>query len=490
MSVRVRFAPSPTGPLHIGGLRTALYNYILAKKYNGTFILRIEDTDKKREVEKSEKYILDALSWLGIKPNEGPFSGGSFGPYRQSERKNIYKAYAKRLIDSKSAYYAYDSESDLNKARENFKKTGGAFKYNSANRLLFNNSLTSDSKKVSGITEKVIRLKVPKNKKINVDDQIRGRITVSSEEVEDKVLIKADGMPTYHFANVIDDHLMKITHVIRGEEWLPSLPIHKVLYDAYGWDTPKFMHLPLILNTAGKGKLSKRDGEKEGCPIFPLKWNDSLGFKETGFLPEGLINYIVLLGWSPESDKEILNIKEIVGLFKEDKIHKGGARFDFEKAIWLNQKHLQKKAPEKLLKRVPEFFKNIVANEKLMVPLIALVQERASLLTDFEKESFLFTNNPAKYDINSLSRLDKKKSLQILKYLDDSLNNKNFVLDSWKSEMISWGKQEGFSAKEIMQTIRMALVGSLKGPDLVSISSFIGEDAFLKRLNSFIEFIK
>ena len=490
MSVRVRFAPSPTGPLHIGGLRTALYNYILAKKYKGTFILRIEDTDKKREVEKSEKYILDALSWLGIKPNEGPFSGGPFGPYRQSERNNIYKAYAKRLIDSKSAYYAYDSESDLNKARENFKKTGGAFKYNSANRLLFNNSLTSDSKKVRGITEKVIRLKVPKNKKINVDDQIRGRITVSSEEVEDKVLIKADGMPTYHFANVIDDHLMKITHVIRGEEWLPSLPIHKVLYDAYGWDTPKFMHLPLILNTAGKGKLSKRDGEKEGCPIFPLKWNDSLGFKETGFLPEGLINYIVLLGWSPESDKEILNIKEIVGLFKEDKIHKGGARFDFEKAIWLNQKHLQKKAPEKLLKRFPEFFKNIVANEKLMVPLITLVQERASLLTDFEKESFLFTNNPAKYDINSLSRLDKKKSLQILKYLDDSLNNKNFVLDSWKSEMISWGKQEGFSAKEIMQTIRMALVGSLKGPDLVSISSFIGEDAFLKRLNSFIEFIK
>ena len=490
MSVRVRFAPSPTGPLHIGGLRTALYNYILAKKYNGTFILRIEDTDKKREVEKSEKYILDALSWLGIKPNEGPFSGGAFGPYRQSERNNIYKAYAKRLIESKSAYYAYDSESELNKARENLKKTGGAFKYNSANRLLFNNSLTLDSKKVKGIKEKVIRLKVPENKKIYVDDQIRGRITVSSEEVEDKVLIKADGMPTYHFANVIDDHLMKITHVIRGEEWLPSLPIHKVLYDAYGWDTPKFMHLPLILNTAGKGKLSKRDGEKEGCPIFPLKWNDSLGFKETGFLPEGLINYIVLLGWSPESDKEILNIKEIVGLFKEDKIHKGGARFDFEKAIWLNQKHLQKKAPEKLLKRFPEFFKNIVANEKLMVPLITLVQERASLLTDFEKESFLFTNNPAKYDINSLSRLDKKKSLQILKYLDDSLNNKNFVLDSWMSEMISWGKQEGFSAKEIMQTIRMALVGSLKGPDLVSISSFIGEDAFLKRLNSFIEFIK
>ena len=490
MSVRVRFAPSPTGPLHIGGLRTALYNYILAKKYKGTFILRIEDTDKKREVEKSEKYILDALSWLGIKPNEGPFSGGPYGPYRQSERNNIYKAYAKRLIDSKSAYYAYDSESDLNKARENLKKTGGAFKYNSANRLLFNNSLTSDSKKVRGITEKVIRLKVPKNKKINVDDQIRGRITVSSEEVEDKVLIKADGMPTYHFANVIDDYLMKITHVIRGEEWLPSLPIHKILYDAYGWNTPKFMHLPLILNTAGKGKLSKRDGEKEGYPIFPLRWKDSLGFKETGFLPEGLINYIVLLGWSPESDKEILNIKEIVELFKEDKIHKGGARFDFEKAVWLNQKHIQKKAPEKLLKKFPEFFKNIADNEKLMVSLIALIQERASLLTDFEKESFLFTNSPAKYDINSLSRLDEKKSLQILKYLHDSLNNKKFVLDNWKSEMMGWGKQEGFSAKEIMQTIRMALVGSLKGPDLVSISSFIGKDAFLKRLNSFIGFLK
>ena len=490
MSVRVRFAPSPTGPLHIGGLRTAVYNYILAKKYKGTFILRIEDTDKKREVEKSEKYILDALSWIGIKPNEGPFSGGSYGPYRQSERNNIYKTYAKRLVDNKSAYYAYDSENELNKAREDIKKTGKAFKYNASNRLSFKNSLTLDSKKVKEIKESVIRLKVPENKKIYVDDQIRGRICVSSEEVEDKVLIKADGMPTYHFANVIDDYLMKITHVIRGEEWLPSLPIHKILYDAYGWDAPKFMHLPLILNKAGQGKLSKRDGEKEGYPIFPLRWDDSLGFKEIGFLPEGLINYIVLLGWSPESDEEILNIKEIVDIFKEDKIHKGGARFDFEKAVWLNQKHIQKKAPKKLLEEFPEFFKNIVANEKLIMPLIALIQERASLLTDFEKESFLFTNSPAQYDINSLSRLDEKKSLQILNYLYDSLNNKKFMLDHWKSEMISWGKQEGFSAKEIMQTIRMALVGSLKGPDLVSISSFIGKDAFLKRLNSFIGFLK
>ena len=490
MSVRVRFAPSPTGPLHIGGLRTALYNYILAKKYKGTFILRIEDTDKKREVKNSENYILNALSWIGITPDEGPFSGGSYGPYRQSERNDIYKIYADKLIKNNSAYYAFDTESDLKKEREKLKKRGEAFKYGSSNRLLFKNSLTLKKENVLKIKERVIRLMVPEKEKIQVNDEIRGKIIVSSEELEDKVLIKADGSPTYHFANVIDDYLMNITHVIRGEEWLPSLPIHKLLYDSFGWDVPKFLHLPLILNKAGQGKLSKRDGEKEGFPIFPLKWGNSLGYKETGFLPGALVNYLILLGWSPGSDKELLKIKEVIDIFNEDKIHKGGARFDFEKAVWLNQKHIQNTDPKELLNEFPEFFKNIAHDEKLKVSIISLIKERALLLTDFEKESVFFKSEPKSYDLKSVSKLNKKNAFIVLKHLHDSLAGEKFALKNWKLEMIGWGKGKGVEPKEIMQAIRIALVGSLNGPDLVSVSLLIGEVRFLKRLKSFMEFLK
>ena len=489
MSVRVRFAPSPTGPLHIGGLRTALYNYILAKKYKGSFILRIEDTDKKREVKGSANYILNSLSWIGIKPDEGPFGGGAYGPYRQSERNNIYKKYAEKLIENNFAYYAYDTENDLKAEREKLKKKGLVFKYGSSNRLLFKNSLTLKNDQSLKSKEKVIRLMVPKNKKIHVNDEIRGKINVLSEELEDKVLIKADGSPTYHFANVVDDHLMKITHVIRGEEWLPSLPIHRLLYDSFGWDIPKFLHLPLILNKAGQGKLSKRDGEKDGFPIFPLKWENSLGFKEKGFLPNGLANYLILLGWSPKSDKEIFTPDEIIKIFDSEKINKSGARFDFEKALWINQKHIQNSDSASLLNQFPEFFENISLNEKSKVSIISLVKERASLLTDFEKESD-FINKPLSYDSNSISKLNRANSVLILKHLCDCLNQKNFVKENWKLEIINWGKKKGIAPREIMQTIRVGLVGSLNGPDLVSIYSLIGEKAFLDRVKSLIAFLK
>ena len=398
--------------------------------------------------------------------------------------------YADKLIKNNSAYYAFDTESDLKKEREKLKKRGEAFKYGSSNRLLFKNSLTLKKENVLKIKERVIRLMVPEKEKIQVNDEIRGKIIVSSEELEDKVLIKADGSPTYHFANVIDDYLMNITHVIRGEEWLPSLPIHKLLYDSFGWDVPKFLHLPLILNKAGQGKLSKRDGEKEGFPIFPLKWGNSLGYKETGFLPGALVNYLILLGWSPGSDKELLKIKEVIDIFNEDKIHKGGARFDFEKAVWLNQKHIQNTDPKELLNEFPEFFKNIAHDEKLKVSIISLIKERALLLTDFEKESVFFKSDPKSYDLKSVSKLNKKNAFIVLKYLHDSLAGGKFALKNWKLEMIGWGKGKGVEPKEIMQAIRIALVGSLNGPDLVSVSLLIGEVRFLKRLKSFMEFLK
>ena len=490
MTVRVRFAPSPTGPLHIGGLRTALYNYLIAKKYKGAFILRIEDTDTKREVKRSEKYILEALSWAGLNPDEGPVSGGSFGPYRQSERKKIYDIYAKELIKKKAAYLAFDSEEDLKNARARFEKRGEAFTYNFRNRSSFKNSLSLSPKESEEKKGGVVRLKVPENKTVSVRDEIRGKIIVDTKELEDKVLIKHDGSPTYHFANVVDDHLMKISHVIRGEEWLPSLPVHKLLYDAFSWEPPKFMHLPLILNPAGEGKLSKRDGEKGGFPIFPLQWEDSLGYKEKGFLPEGMINYLALLGWSPESEKEIFQKKELVQVFNEKRVHKGGARYDFDKALWFNQKHIQNNSAEKLAEKFPSFFLKLSEDEKQKISLIALIKDRTSVLTDFEKESSYFLKSPKQYDLTAFAKLDKKESLAVLTFFLSFADNDNAPIEKWKKKLLLWGGEESVSVRTIMQTLRLALVGSLRGPELFSVCSFLGKSAVLTRIISFIKFIE
>lgn len=489
MAVRVRFAPSPTGPLHVGGLRTALYNYLVAKRHNGTFVLRIEDTDKKRELKKSEDYILRSLLWAGLKPDEGPKTGGSFGPYRQSERKEIYTAYAQDLIKKKLAYLAFDSEEELKAARERFEKRGSSFLYNFQNRKAFKNSLSISPKEGARKKGGVVRLKVPKNKSVCVKDEIRGEISVNTKEIEDKILIKADGSPTYHFANVVDDHLMKISHVIRGEEWLPSLPAHKLLYEAFGWAAPKFMHLPLLLNPAGKGKLSKRDGEKEGFPIFPLQWEGSLGYKEVGFLPDALINYLALLGWSPESQKEIFQKKELARVFDEKKIHKGGARFDFAKALWVNQKHLQNNTAEELIEKFPDFFSGLSRAGEKKVPLVALIKDRVSVLSDFEKESSFFVKDPTEYDQRSFSKLDKKVSLNILKKISSFIYKKSVPIDQWGEKLLLWGAEESVPDKAIMQTLRLALVGSLQGPALFSVCSLLGESSVLKRVNAFIRFI-
>ena len=343
MSIRVRFAPSPTGALHIGGLRTALYNYLFAKKNKGKFILRIEDTDQNRKVERAEEYIIEALNWSGLQPDESPVKPGDFGPYRQSERKHIYHKYIKELIDKGQAYYAFDTADELSGIRSEHEQQKKTFKYGFHNRMELRNALSLTSETTEELVKKVpyvIRLKVNGGKIIKVKDGIRGFIEVPSEEIDDKILMKADGMPTYHFANVVDDHLMEITHVIRGAEWLPSLALHQLIYDAFEWSAPDFMHLPLILKPQGKGKLSKRDGNEMGLPVFPLVWKELKGFKERGFLPEALMNYLALLGWNPGTDEELFEMDALVKIFDAEKIQKGGAKFDFEKARWINHKFL------------------------------------------------------------------------------------------------------------------------------------------------------
>ena len=353
---RVRFAPSPTGPLHIGGLRTALFNYLFTKNSGGDFILRIEDTDKKREVPGAEQYIVDALAWCGITPDEGPKTGGKLGPYRQSERNHLYEDKIKMLIDSGRAYYAFDSEEELGLYREDSEKKGETFMYSWKNRKSLKNSLSLDKESVEKLLEKgekyVIRFLSPENREVKTVDLIRGESVIDSSLLDDKILIKANGTPTYHFANVVDDHLMKITHVIRGEEWLPSLALHVLLYEAFGWEKPVFAHLPLILNPNGKGKLSKRSGEKGGFPVFPIDWSGETklkGFREAGRLPEGLVNYLATLGWSPEEGQEVLTLKKLTGLFLLENVVSSAANFDFEKLKWYNHKHIQTTKDSKLV---------------------------------------------------------------------------------------------------------------------------------------------
>ena len=415
MSVRVRFAPSPTGALHIGGLRTALFNYIFAKKHAGRFILRIEDTDQNRKVDAAEDYITKSLGWLGIEPEEGPNKKGVFGPYRQSERKEIYSREIHRLIKTGKAYYAFDSAETLTELRKEHEKKGQSFKYCAFNRNKLCNSLSLSEKETKEkIKDKnyVVRLRVESGVKISVKDEIRGDIRVSSEEIDDKILIKADGMPTYHFANVVDDYHMKISHVIRGEEWLPSLPLHNLIYEAFNWPAPKFMHLPLILKSEGKGKLSKRDGDELGFPVYPLKWKAAKGFKERGFLPEALLNYICLLGFNPGTKKEIFELDELIHSFKVEKIQKAGARFDFDKARWINHKYLERSESKSILERFPVFFDimSTTMSEKRKLAIYELLKERLFLLEDFKHEAYFFFNDPTGYEEKVIKKIQSSES--------------------------------------------------------------------------------
>ena len=484
---RVRFAPSPTGPLHIGGLRTALFNYLYAKKHKGVFILRVEDTDQNRKVEGSEDYIQKSLEWCNIQPDENPVKGGEYGPYRQSERREIYAQYIKNLLNNGKAYYAFDSNDELAIARTEAEKMKGAFKYSADNRKEFRNSLSLSTDECKTLIEEgdyVVRLKVEPNQDVVTSDLVRGVVRVNSNELEDKILMKKDGMPTYHLANVVDDHLMKITTVIRGEEWLPSLPIHQLLYDAFEWEAPKFMHLTLILNPSGKGKLSKRDGDKNGYPVFPMAWNESSGYKENGFIPEAHINYIAQLGWSL-GEKEILSLKEMENTFDVKAIQKGGARFDYEKAKWVNQQHLAALSEAELIDRYSSYFEELkeALGEQLNAA-VSLIKERLVLLSDIEKEADCFINDPLDYDAKSLKRMAKIDISKVGSLLKEGITDNE--IEKLKDFMQKSGEENDIGLGAFMQVLRVAVVGSLSGPNLIPLLTVIGKDVTLRRLERLI----
>lgn len=491
MKTRVRFAPSPTGPLHIGGLRTALFNYLHAKKNKGTFILRVEDTDQNRYVNGSEEYIQEALEWCGISPDEGPNNGGDFGPYRQSERKKIYEEHILLLVERGAAYYAFDLPETLKKAREKSEEEGETFRYGSHNRSQFKNSLTLSKEKTREALkgEFVVRLKIEPGQQVSVFDRVRGRVTVQTDLLDDKILMKSDGMPTYHFANVVDDRLMKVSTVIRGEEWLPSLPLHKLIYDAFGWDAPEFMHLPLILKPSGKGKLSKRDGDKEGFPVFPLQWNeDTPGFREMGFLPESMINYLALLGWNDGTDNETFKIEELERAFEVEGIQKGGARFDYEKARWVNHHYICKSETKELLKQDP--IRKILTSfsHDKHLPILALVKERLYTLNDLEEE-IRFLKAPYPYDEKAIDKLKTKNPLPALKKIYALIECQTEGTNI-KEDLFRWAKEEGVSLGVVMQALRLSLVGKLAGPDLFEVCTLLGKDVSLKRVSYLINHIQ
>ncbi len=487
MIERVRFAPSPTGPLHIGGVRTALFNYLYARKNNGVFVLRIEDTDQKRKVDGSEEYIFESLAWAGISPDESAINPGAYGPYRQSERGDIYTKYIAELLEKKGAYIAFDTAERLTEARTKAEKEAGAFKYNYANRDSFDNSLRlteeETQQRVANGEAYTIRLLVQPNVEVISEDEIRKTVRVNSNELEDKVLVKADGTPTYHLANVIDDHCMEITTVIRGEEWLPSLPIHTLLYDIYGWEKPKFVHLPLILNPSGKGKLSKRDGDKNGYPVFPITWNGEFeGYKEKGFLPAAHLNYISQLGWSSNADDEIMSLSEIVNAFDLKEIQKGGARFDYEKAKWVNQQHIQRldldQAKSLILNTCPEL--NETYDSEAILKIVNLIQERIELLGDIPGLCSVFLEHPKTYDEKGMQKINKLNLYILINSL--ILLIKDNSLDEFKDAVFRFCKEQSIGMGAVMQTLRMATVGSLSGPDIIEVIKIIGKNSTFERL--------
>jgi glutamyl-tRNA synthetase len=498
-NVRVRFAPSPTGPLHIGGVRTALFNYLFAKKNGGTFILRIEDTDQNRFVPGAEQYIKDAMEWCGFPYEEGPGKEGEFGPYKQSERKHIYKEYCDALIASGNAYYAFDSAESLDTQRTALEAEKKTFIYNWHNRMSLDNSLVLSEKEVNNRLasgEKyVVRFKSPLNKTLILEDEIRGKIKIDTNVLDDKILFKSDGMPTYHLANIVDDHLMEITHVIRGEEWLPSMALHVLLYRAFGWDIPKFAHLPLILKPTGKGKLSKRDGDKGGFPVFPLEWKteDSIsrGFKEDGYLPEAVVNFLAFLGWNPGTEQELFTLNELVESFDLKRVNKAGAKFDPEKAKWFNQQYFVKQEDSVIAKEFithkPELVSEI-HNEAYITKVVSLVKERAVFVNDLWDLSNFFFQAPTTYDAKALKKAIKEDTPELIQELiqvitpisDFSSENLQTVIKGWIT-----AKEIGFG--KVMQPLRLSLVGAMKGPDVFDIMSLLGKDTTIERLQAIIK---
>jgi glutamyl-tRNA synthetase len=498
--VRVRFAPSPTGPLHIGGVRTALFNYLFAKKHNGVFYLRIEDTDQNRFVPGAEEYIFEALDWLGIAPSETVGKNEKFGPYRQSERKELYKQYAEHLINSGWAYYAFDTAEALDFHRKQHEEQGKTFIYNWHNREKLDTSLVISAaeteKRIAAGDAYVIRFKTPVNETLHLQDIIRGEIHFETNLLDDKVLFKSDGMPTYHLANIVDDHLMETTHVIRGEEWLPSMPLHSLLYKAFGWEAPEFAHLPLILKPVGNGKLSKRDGDKLGFPVFPLEWTDassmtkSMGYRENGFFPEAVINFLALLGWNDGTDQELFSLEELVAKFDLNRVHKSGAKFDPEKNKWFNHQYLQKQSDESLA----EIFEKDVI-QKLgkcdfsfveMTKITSLIKERANFVSDFWDLADYFFVAPTSYD-EKASKNWKEDTGDLMQQLIAVLENiEDFTSLNIETIVKNWMTQNEIGMGKVMQPFRLSLVGALKGPHLFDIVELIGKEETIRRLQTAI----
>ena len=504
--VRVRFAPSPTGPLHIGGVRTALYNYLFTKKHNGKIILRIEDTDQSRYVDGAEEYIVNSLQWCGIKFDEGPINGGDFGPYKQSQRKDIYKKYAEFLVDNDKAYYAFDTKEELEEMRVRMKKAGVASpQYNSITRESMHNSISLSEdevqKRIKENQKYVIRLKIPRNEEVKINDLVRGWVVVNTNNIDDKVIFKSDGMPTYHLANVVDDYLMKITHVIRGEEWLPSAPLHVLLYKYLGWESkqPKFAHLPLILKPDGNGKLSKRDGDRLGFPVFPLNWTNpetkeiSLGYKEGGYFPEAFINMLAFLGWNPGTPQELFSLNELCKTFSLERVGRSGAKFDFDKTKWYNQQYLRSKTKTELAEILQVLLKenNINADINYVASVCEQLKERATFVKDMWDEGKYFFQQPRLYDEKTIRKKWKDNTHVILNELRLEISKiEKFISEEIETVFKQFLERNKIKMGVLLPVFRLSLTGLAMGPSLFNIAELIGKKETLSRIDIAIKKIK
>lgn len=497
--VRVRFAPSPTGALHIGGVRTALYNYLFARQHGGDLVFRIEDTDSNRFVPGAEEYIIESFRWLGIKFDEGVSFGGEHGPYRQSERRSIYKKYVEQLLAANKAYIAFDTPEQLEAKRAEIQN----FQYDAHTRGEMTNSLTLPKeeveRRIADGEQYVVRFKVEPGIEVHIDDMIRGHVVIKSDILDDKVLYKsADELPTYHLANIVDDHLMEITHVIRGEEWLPSAPLHVLLYRAFGWEDtmPKFAHLPLLLKPEGKGKLSKRDGDRLGFPVFPLEWHDpktgdvSSGYRESGYFPEAVVNFLALLGWNPGTEQELFTLDELVQAFDIHKCSKAGARFDYQKGIWFNHEYMLKKSNEE----VANLFAPIVANNGVdesmerITKVVAMMKDRVNFVKELWPLCSFFFIAPTEYDEKTVKKRWKADSAKVMGELADVLEGiDDFSVEGQEPVVMKWIEEKGYKLGDVMNAFRLTLVGIGKGPGMFDISAFLGKEETLKRMRKAIE---
>ncbi|MFM7388723.1 MAG: glutamate--tRNA ligase [Bacteroidota bacterium] len=491
--VRVRFAPSPTGPLHMGGVRTALYNYLFAKKQNGTFLIRIEDTDQTRFVPGAQDYIMDALSWCGIMPSEGPGLGGDFGPYIQSERKAMYRPYAEELVANEKAYYAFDTAEELEQIREQAKQMGMPnWQYNSVTRTSMKNSLTLPQTEVEERLAKgdpyVIRMKMPRNEDVRFHDLIRGWVVVNTNNLDDKVLFKSDGMPTYHLANIVDDYTMQISHVIRGEEWLPSAPLHVLLYQAFGWDAPEFAHLPLLLRPDGNGKLSKRDGDRLGFPVFPTNWTTAegelySGYREKGYLPEAFINMLALLGWNPGTPQEIFTLDELVEAFSLERVSKSGAKFDPEKTKWFQQSWLRMQSDAEIAKGLKEMNPSLSLSDKRLETLVGLMKERATFAEDILTDGAYFLANPSALDTETIRKKWKAETTEYLTEWMVRLEGlTEFTPTAIETAFKSYLEEKGLGIGAVLLPYRLSVTGVGAGPGMFDVSAFLGKEEVLSRM--------